>query len=71
VLGNDGAEVGDLLAVAAQLLRADGPVKAYAYVHGDGRNLIPHLGLAFGTKVLYCSGYGRSHGDLQPLIPRP
>jgi hypothetical protein len=43
-------------------------VKAYAYLHGDGRNLIPHLGPSFGTKVLYFSGYGRSHGDLQPLI---
>jgi Putative 8-oxoguanine DNA glycosylase OGG-like protein len=37
----------------AQLLRADGPVKAYAYLHGDGKNLIPHLGPSFGTKVLY------------------
>jgi Putative 8-oxoguanine DNA glycosylase OGG-like protein len=43
-------------------------VKACAYVHGDGRNLIPHLGPSFGTKVLCFSGYGRSHGDLQPLI---
>ena len=54
--------------MAAQLLRADGPVKAYACLHGDGRNLLPHLGPAFGTKVLYFSGYRRSHGELQPLI---
>jgi hypothetical protein len=68
VFENDGGEVGDRLAVAAQLLRADGPVRAYAYLHGDGKNLIPHLGPSFGTKVLYFAGYGLSHGDRQPLI---
>ena len=43
-------------------------MKAYTCLHGDGRNLIPHLGSSFGTKVLYFSGCGRSHGDLQLLI---
>ena len=35
-------------------------MKAYTCLHGDGRNLIPHLGSSFGTKVLYFSGCGRS-----------
>ena len=60
--------VGNLLASAAQRLRTDGPMAAYAYLHGNGRNVIKHLGASFGTKFLYFSGYGRCRGDQQPLI---
>jgi hypothetical protein len=59
--------VGNLLASAAQRLHADGPLAAYAYLHGNG-NIIKHLGASFGTKFLYFSGYGRCCGGQQPLI---
>jgi hypothetical protein len=60
--------VGELLATAAQKLRADGPPAAYTYLDGDGRNRVKNLGAWFGTKFLYFSGYGRCGGDHQPLI---
>lgn len=60
--------VGKLLAAAAQKLRAEGPLAAYTFLHGDGRNRIKNLGASFGTKFLYFSGYGRCRGDQQPLI---
>lgn len=63
-----GDEVGGRLAVAAAMLAAEGPVKAYAYLHGDGRNRLHNLGPSFGTKFLYFAGFDRSHGDRQPLI---
>jgi hypothetical protein len=68
VFDHDGDEVGARLAVAVQMLRADRPVKAYAYLHGDGKNRIPYLGPSFGTKFLYFAGFHRSHGDRPPLI---
>jgi hypothetical protein len=56
VFDHDADEVGDRLAAAVRILGADGPVQAYAYLHGDGRNLIRHLGPSFGTKFLYFAG---------------
>jgi hypothetical protein len=50
------------------LVRESGPVDAYAYLHGRKRNRVPHVGPAFGTKVLYFSGYEKSATSLRPLI---
>jgi hypothetical protein len=58
----------DHLAIAVEILRSKGPIEAFIYLHGDGRNLIKHLGPSFGTKVLYFCGYGSSSGDRSPLI---
>lgn len=60
--------VGDHLASAVEILRSKGPIEAYIYLHGDGKNLIKYLGPSFGTKVLYFCGYGSSPGDRRPLI---
>jgi hypothetical protein len=68
VFDHDADEVGDRLAAAVRILGADGPVKAYAYLHGDNRNLIRHLGPSFGTKFLYFAGYDSVPGGRQPLI---
>jgi hypothetical protein len=60
--------VGDHLASAVEILRSKGPIEAYIYLLGDGKNLIKYLGPSFGTKVLYFCGYGSSPGDRRPLI---
>lgn len=57
-------EVGSRLAAAVRIMGDDGGVKAYGYLHGDGRNLIRHLGPSFGTKFLYFAGYDRASGDI-------
>ena len=44
--------VGNLLATAAQKLRADGPLAAYTYLHGDGGNRIKNLGPSFDAVPL-------------------
>lgn len=68
VLDHDADETGGHLAAAVRVLSTDGPVMAYQYLHGDGRNLIRHLGPSFGTKFLYFAGYGRFRSGQQPLI---
>jgi hypothetical protein len=60
--------IGEHLALAVQILHSGGPLQAYSCLHGDGKNLIKHLGPSFGTKLLYFSGYGSSPGDRHPLI---
>ena len=66
--GGDTDQVGARLAAAVRILEDDGPVKAYQYLHGEGRNLVGHLGPSFGTKFLYFAGYDRVPGSRRPPI---
>jgi Putative 8-oxoguanine DNA glycosylase OGG-like protein len=68
VFDGNADEVGSRLAAAVRIMGDDGAVKAYGYLHGDGRNLIRHLGPSFGTKFLYFAGYDRASGGRRPLI---
>jgi hypothetical protein len=68
VLDGDTDQTGIRLAAAVRILNDDGPVKAYEYLHADGRNQVRHLGPSFGTKFLYFTGYDHALGTQQPLI---
>jgi len=67
---SDGDPVGTPLAAAVGLLldRDGGPVAAYDALHSNGQFRVPYIGPAFGTKVLYFSGFDRVVGRRQPLI---
>ena len=54
-LDRDG--IGERLREAAALVGRD-PVRAYELLHPPRRNLVRHLGPAFGTKFLYFAGGG-------------
>jgi hypothetical protein len=51
-----------------EVLRSDGAVEAYNYLHGHRGNIIKHLGPAFGTKPLYFCGYDVTTVGVKPLI---
>jgi hypothetical protein len=61
-------EACDQLALVLNILRSEGAVAAYAYLHGDNGNIIKHLGPSFGTKFLYFCGYDSAEGEFKPLI---
>ena len=68
VFDGDTEQIGIRLAATVRILNDDGPVKAYEYLHADGRNHVRHLGPSFGTKFLYFAGYDHAPGARQPLI---
>jgi len=68
VFDGDTDQIGIRLAAAVGILKDDGPVKAYEYLHADGRNHVKYLGPSFGTKFLYFAGYDHAPGAQPPLI---
>jgi len=67
VLAVDPRRTSETLASVAHTLLDEGPVAAYATLHGNG-NTIKALGPSFGTKFLYFAGFDRTPGNRQPLI---
>lgn len=68
VFDGDTDQIGIRLAAAVRILNDGGPMKAYEYLHADGRNCVRHLGPSFGTKFLYFAGYDHALGVQRPLI---
>jgi hypothetical protein len=61
-------EFGARLQSASELVRTDGPVRAYASMLRGGQNSVRFCGPAFSTKFLYFSSFDPESTNPQPLI---
>jgi hypothetical protein len=66
--GLSGEEFGARLLAAKEMVRAEGPVRAYASMLRGGENNVRFCGPAFFTKFLYFSSFDPTSTDPQPLI---